>query len=368
MDLSLYIHIPFCKSKCFYCSFPSFERKDELIDSYLEVLKKEAANHRGVAVNTVYIGGGTPTYLSMTQLEHLFDTLHENFVIAKNAEVTIEANPATFDFDKALGLFQMGVNRVSLGVQSLNDNFLKYLGRPHSHFEALSAFGALRQVAFKNISCDLIYSLPGQTDKEIEEDVLGLVALGGEHISLYALTISEGSEFYKRRVESHLQESQSQHFFLVKTLLEKNGFHHYEVSNFAKPGYECKHNLNYWRGGNYIGLGSSSHSHIDGHRFWNVEGVEEYISMLRRGISAKVGEERLRGVKRLMESFLIGLRLTEGVDVKGLEARYGIGFPAEKQEEIADLIRHGLLTEEAGRIRATPAGMVVLDEMCGRLI
>lgn len=368
MGTSLYIHIPFCKSKCFYCSFASVEGKDALMDPYLEALTKEATGYRARQVSTVYIGGGTPSYLSAVQIKRLFELIRANFILEKDAEVTFEANPATFDLDKAKVIFNCGVNRVSLGVQSLNDGYLKFLGRPHTAADAYTAHRLLREVGFTNISLDLIYSLPAQSAKDAEADALGLVSFGSEHISLYTLSVSEGSDFHRRKIEPPIEEKQGEDYLLVTQLLKHHGFTHYEVSNFCKKGYECRHNLNYWQGGNYIGLGAAAHSHRDGLRSWNTDNVEQYLASMKNGASAKAGEEKLTEDKRFMETLLIGLRLTEGVDLKDLEERFEILLPREKEAVLADLKEHGLLEEEKGRLRATLSGMVVLDEICSRLI
>jgi oxygen-independent coproporphyrinogen-3 oxidase len=368
MNLSLYIHIPFCKSKCFYCSFVSYENKDDLIAPYLEVLAKEASLYKGKQVNTVYIGGGTPTYLDVAVLKTLFSIIHSNFILSEDCEVTIEANPATLDLKKTKVLQDVCVNRVSLGVQSFNDKNLAWLGRPHRSKDAISTFQLLRKAGFNNLNLDLIYSLSHQSEKEIKKDVAELIALGSEHVSLYTLTISEGSKFSERKIEPAPAERQAEHYLLVVDLLKKAGFNHYEVSNFSRKGFECRHNMNYWRAGDYIGLGAAAHSHLGGHRFWNVPELGNYIEMMGEKGSAKAGEERLESPARFMEAFLIGLRLTEGVDLNELEARFEQKMPAEKLKMIDDLVEHGMLAKDKDYIKATLAGMVVLDEICSRLI
>ncbi len=282
--------------------------------------------------------------------------------------MTIEANPATFDLKKAEALREAGINRVSLGVQSLNEKYLKFLGRPHSRKEAFLAFDILRQANFSNISVDLIYSLPGQTKQEIKKDVEEILGLQSPHVSLYSLAIAQGSEFYEKRVRLPLPETQARHFLYGKSLLEKNGLRHYEVSNFSRKGFECRHNMNYWRGGDYIGLGAAAHSHLEGRRFWNHEEIEMYISLINGKGSAKKGEESLKGQKRFMESLLIGLRMVDGVNIKELEHRFKALLSEDNRTKIADLMKHGLLAKKTGRLRATTSGMVILDEICARLI
>ena len=365
---SLYIHIPFCRSKCFYCSFVSFENKDELIAPYLQALKKEAALYRGQKVSTVYIGGGTPTYLDAACLKTLFSIINTDFVLGKDSEVTIEANPAAFDTKKIKVLADGGVNRVSLGVQSFSDKNLNWLGRSHSPVCAISTFKTLRKAGFKNLNLDLIYSLPGQSEKDIKKDVSELVSLDSEHVSLYALAVPGGSKLAERKVEPPLSETQARHYLLVTELLKKAGFLHYEVSNFAKQGFECRHNVNYWRGGDYIGLGAAAHSHLSGRRFWNTADPETYIAAFKTKASAKAGEEKLKKDGRFMEAFLIGLRLTEGVDIRELESRFNAALTPDKEEQLNGFVREGLLARDQNRIRASMSGMVVLDEICSRLI
>jgi len=368
MGPSLYIHIPFCKSKCFYCSFASFEKIDSLIGPYLEALKKEAQTYSGTPISTVYVGGGTPSYLSSSQIGVLFDIVRSNFEVAKDAEVTVEMNPATLARDKAKAIFDSGVNRASLGVQSLNDGYLRFLGRPHSAADAYASFKELRDAGFTNINLDLIYSLPGQTKKEIEEDVAGLVSFGSEHISLYTLSIAEGSDLHRRNIEPPGDEEQGQDYLFVSQSLEHRGFSRYEVSNFSRPGYACTHNLNYWRGGDYIGLGVGAHSHMNGRRYWNSGTVEAYLEMMSKNGSALAGQEELAQEKRFMETLLIGLRLSEGVDVADLQERFEVVLPKDKKYTVDGLIEEGLLSLEDGRLKATLSGLVVLDEICARLI
>lgn len=368
MSLSLYIHIPFCKSKCFYCSFASFAGQDELIPAYVQALCLEARAYRGARVETVYIGGGTPTHLPLRQVSDIMAFLRFCFVLADDAEVTIEANPATFDLKKAVGLFGLGFNRVSLGLQSLDDKKLKYLGRPHTARQALSAFDLLRKADFKNINTDLMVSLPGQSSQDIARDVLGAAALSGEHISLYSFSVGEGSEFYRRKIAAPPPEKQAEHYEQVIALLEDKGLGHYEVSNFARPGFICRHNLNYWQGGNYIGLGVAAHSHRDGHRTWNVCDIASYLEMIRDKGSAKIGEERLGASERLLETLLIGLRLTQGVDVVELQQRFGVALTEDQTQKIEAFVREGLLQRDENRLKPTSRGMLVLDELCSRLI
>ena len=277
---SLYIHIPFCKNKCYFCSFVVSIGKEHQIDSYLESVSKEAGYYKDTFVETIYIGGGTPSFMNHGQLERLIRIIRENFKFTPVCEFTIEANPENVNFSKAKLLHELGVNRISLGVQSLKDKYLKFLGRPHNSRDAIVAFNNLRKAGFNNINLDLMFSFPGQKSEELEGDVRDIAALGSEHLSLYTLTIEEGSKFFKQNMKLENDLSQRIRYLRVVELLEEKGFTQYDISNFAKPGKESKHNCVYWQGGNYIGLGIGAHSHLNDKRSWNTSNLNLYISMI----------------------------------------------------------------------------------------
>jgi len=365
---SLYIHIPFCRSKCLYCAFDSWAGRERLIDTYLVSLSREAASYQGISFQTVYIGGGTPTHLSVDQLRQLFEALRGSAVIVRGAEITVEANPASCDSLKAEFLKSQGVNRISLGVQSLNDDNLIWLGRPHSAEDARVSFRVLRDAGFENINVDLIYGLPSQKKAEALQDAEELLGLGSEHVSLYTLGIESGSVFYHQKIKPMPPEDQAELYEALADALIAKGMVHYEVSNFARPGYECRHNLSYWQGSSYVGLGAAAHAHQDGVRSRNVSEIERYISMMDATGSARVSQEKLEPLERLMESILIGLRMTEGVDVLEREKAMGCPLPEEKKALIKDLIASGLLAESGTRLKATRKGLLVLDEISSRLI
>ncbi len=368
MSLSLYIHIPFCQSKCFYCAFHSSPGRKDLVAPYLKALEREAASFHGTACDTVYIGGGTPTYLDTDQLSGLFDVLRSHFIFKPGAEVTLEANPATCDPKKARFLFKQGVRRISLGVQSLKDENLRLLGRPHTADEARRTFSDLRSAGFKNLNVDLIYGLPGQGVDDCLRDAAELLGFGSEHVSLYTLSIEKGSAFFERGLKTPQPEAQAALYESVTDLLVRSGMNHYEVSNFSRPGFECRHNLNYWQGGDYVGLGAAAHSHRGGTRSWNVPAIEDYVSLMETKGSALAAEETLGAQARFLETLLIGLRMTQGVDINTLKERFSSDLPSDKEELIRDLAGRGFLVWEAGCLRATRKGMLVLDEISSRLI
>ncbi len=366
--ISLYIHIPFCQRKCFYCSFVVAIGQDDRIDSYLECLTQEAEKHPSTPLKTIYVGGGTPTHMNLKQLERLFAILRSTFQFSPDCEFTIEANPEGLELVKAKFLRDSGVNRVSLGVQSLNDSYLKYLGRVHDARQAIIAFENLRKAGFANINLDLMYSFPGQTFEEIERDVKAIVALGSEHLSLYTLTIEENSKFYARRLKLDEGEIQAWQYQLVVSLLKPTEFEQYEISNFAKSDCRSRHNLNYWEGGDYIGLGVGSHSHLQGRRSWNVSKTAAYMSRIKDGESPLEGEEWLPPSEQLRERILFGLRMNQGIDVPALSRTVGVSLDSDGKEKITQLIEGGFLFWEDSRLCATDKGRMVLDEIGALLI
>ncbi len=368
MKTSLYIHIPFCQKKCFYCSFVVAVGHDNRIEPYLNSLSKEAQQYAGTFVQTIYLGGGTPTYLNTEQLSELFEILKENFKWSPECEITVEGNPEGLSPEKLELLKKEGVTRFSLGIQTLNDRYLKYLGRCHTAATAVQTFKSLRACGFQNINCDLMYSFPGQTDQEIKEDVTAITALNSEHLSLYTLTIEEPSRFHVIKVQLDDSEKRAAQYELVLKLLAHTGFNQYEVSNFAQHRRESEHNLNYWEGGNYIGLGVGAHSHINGVRSWNVQRVDDYIIKLNNGLSPVEAREELSLQKRLMETIVFGLRMNKGVDIIQVTEQFGLSLPTEAQGEIGRLIEGKFLAKEEKYLKVTPQGRLILDEIAARLV
>ncbi len=364
----LYIHIPFCKSKCLFCSFVIAVGKEHRTDAYLDALAKEAGLYRGAALETVYIGGGTPTFLSTDQLKRLFGIIKENFTLADDAEITIEANPENIEFEKATVLKSLGVNRISLGVQSLNEKYLQFLGRSHNVNDVHAAFEILRNTKFDNINLDLMFSFPGQSLDELTDDVEKITSFNSEHLSLYTLMIEEKSRFFAQNIKLESGELRGRQYAHVVRLLEKKKFRQYEVSNFAKPQRESRHNSIYWQGGNYIGLGVGAHSHSYGKRFWNVSSLMTYLSRLEKGESPVEDFERLTIEQQFVETLLFGLRMIKGVDVYELEKRFGWMLPEDKKGRLREFVKSGFLSDDGRRIKTTLKGRLILDELCTRLV
>ncbi|MBF0485837.1 MAG: radical SAM family heme chaperone HemW [Candidatus Omnitrophica bacterium] len=367
MTPSLYIHIPFCEKKCPFCSFAVAASQMNRCDEYIGALEKEALSFKGTPVMSVYVGGGTPSCLSLAQMERLWAVIAGNFCFSSDCEKTFEANPESMDPEKARLLKSLGINRVSLGLQSMNDERLKYLGRGHNVFKAKEAFKTLRSAGFKNLNVDLMYGFPGQTPEELDADFRKITALGSEHLSIYNLTIEKKSLFYVQK-KSVDNETQGRLYELILRRAHQESFFQYEVSNFSRQGFESRHNLNYWQGGEYIGLGVAAHSHLEGRRRWNVDTLPLYLAAMRDTKSAMAGSEELLPGDKFMETFLFGLRMNSGVDLYALERRMKVKFPEGKSDELGSLIEAGFLEEDGPVVRVTDKGRLVLDEISARLI
>ena len=356
MKTALYIHLPFCKQKCNYCDFASFVGREPLIPAYLTALEKEATLPPALTVQTLYVGGGTPSLLSVPQLRTLCGMVRRWFGSISNLEEsTLEANPESLTADKIRLLREAGFNRLSLGLQSFNDKELKTLGRVHGVKTFLRAFEQAREGGFFNINVDLIAGLPDQTAEQFVDGLEKLIALRPEHISVYGLQIEEGTPFYARGV---VCDQVLMRRMLEEThwRLQRAGYHHYEISNFALPGYEAKHNTHYWNNGDYIGLGSSAASYINGCRRQNTPDVQEYIRRLEAGESPAVSSETLTGKAREGETLMLGLRKLDGVELTPVQkALFG--------KEIERHLQRGLLEKDGKKIKLSFEGMFLANEV-----
>lgn len=365
---TLYIHIPFCSQKCFYCSFVVSVGQAQRIDSYLDCLEMEAKRHERTEVQSVYIGGGTPTLMNNDQLRKLFDIISKYFRVSSGAEWTIESNPEGIEHSKLTLLKQKGITRISLGVQSLNDRYLKYLGRNHDASTAIKAFQLIRECGFGNVNVDLMFAFPDQTIAELKKDVDAVIQLNGDHLSLYTLTIEEPSRFFVQNIQLRDDHDQAQQYEMVCHMLDAAGFEQYEVSNFARVMKMSQHNLHYWKGGEYIGLGIGAHSYINAKRSWNVSRLKDYISRMKNNVSVEAGCETLTPFDQMKETVLFGLRMNAGVPVKQIEKRFGCFLSKEQQQKIDDFIQGGFLFFEEGFLKTSSKGRLVLDELCAQLI
>ncbi len=364
---SLYIHIPFCQSKCFYCSFVVSVGQRHRIDDYLDCLSWEARQYKGSTYASVFLGGGTPGYLEADQLERLFKVVKDNFTVRSGAEYTIEANPESLDAAKLKVLRAHGVNRISLGVQSFDPRYLKYLGRNHDQWKVRETYQMVRDAGFADVNLDLMFGFPKQTLEEVERDVAALTALNSDHVSLYMLNLEENSRFHAQKIQLPDDDLQAEQYTAVLAGLERAGYRQYEISNFAKPGKESRHNLNYWQGGEYIGLGVGAHSYRHGKLSWNVSRLNVYMEKVREGGCALDGSQQLDARGQLKQAVLIGLRMNRGVKVDALEKDLDSVLSAQEREKVEHFIRHGFFIRENGYLKATRKGRLVLDELCSQL-
>jgi oxygen-independent coproporphyrinogen-3 oxidase len=374
--LSLYVHIPFCVRKCHYCGFYSTTQVNLQSDEYLDALRLETAGYRQAfdhrVFETVYIGGGTPTVLSSEQLNTLISTIREHFHVSRDAEWTIEANPNTVFLHQFSELRESGINRLSLGVQSFNDGVLQTLGRLHSAESAAKAFWQARSSGFSNIGVDLMYGVPGQTADAWSETLDIALSLEPEHVSAYSLSIDEGSRFMKEAVDGRFvlpgdEQTAAMYEFAVENL-SRAGYDRYEISNFCRPGFACRHNLNYWQRGEYLGLGPSAWSFISGRRYRTVADVRTYAERLNTGLTVVEDEEKVDLRQAANETIMLGLRTAGGLDLEGISREFGAGILLQLEKNAAPLKQDGLLEGSIGRLRLTERGFLLANEALARLV
>lgn len=359
--LGLYLHIPFCKSKCSYCDFYSLPHCEENMDAYVAALSAHllevAPRAQAHCVDTVYFGGGTPSYLGEKQLVQLLKLVKKHYTVAKDAEITFEANPDSVGDVKVLKkLRKAGFNRISLGVQASDDALLREIGRIHTWQQVQEAVNAARAAKFENLSLDLIYGLPGQTLAQWKETLAAVVALAPEHLSCYGLKVEEGTPLWTRRDTANLPDDDAQadmYLYAVEYLAEK-GYAQYEISNFAKPGYESRHNMKYWTLGEYAGFGPGAHSDLGGVRFAYERDLQGYL----RGELTLSEREEIPPRDRDLEYIMLSLRTVQGIDRRTFEYRYRQKFePMERL--LAEYGKHGLAQQTEGGWRLTPQGFLV---------
>ncbi len=348
--LGIYIHIPFCESKCIYCDFASFCCAEQEKDKYFQFLRKEIerCDIRGREVDTIYIGGGTPSCVEEGYLEEIIFTLKENYIFSKDMEISIECNPNSIDFEKLKKYNEFGINRISFGVQSLHDNALKTIGRLHTSEMALQAIKMAKKAGFNNINADLLIGLPNSTIGGLCEDAEKLINAGVTHISAYMLQVEEGAKLFSLVKSGKLilpsdDESVSQYDALV-SFLEKRGFSRYEISNFALENFECKHNLKYWSGSEYLGFGLSAHSYLGNIRQANSRNFMDYYK-------GKISKEILTNEDMVEEKIMLGLRCRLGFSLKELSV---LGYDITKNQNFQNFVDKGILKVEKGIVRLKP--------------
>lgn len=373
--LSLYIHTPFCVRKCLYCGFYSTPYSEQRAEDYVVALRNEASAYRSDfsrrLFSTVYIGGGTPTVLSNEQSAKVMCLIKDCFSVAENAEVTVEANPNSAAQQGLSQWLRLGVNRLSLGIQSFSDRILQNLGRLHTADQAVDAFRSARCAGFTNIGIDLIYGVPGQTMAQWGESLAAATRLTPEHISLYSLSLDEGSAL-KRRADSGTYALPDDELVIgmyeyAVSMLFDAGYARYEISNFALPGFECRHNMNYWERGEYLGLGPGASSFVAGRRFDNISDHEEYARRLARRRSVIVDCEEVTTEQAARERLLLGLRTSRGVDLCRFHDEQGSNSFRRLQASLPPLSAAGLIRIIDGRVRLTDRGALLCNEVLARL-
>lgn len=364
--LGLYIHIPFCKSKCLYCDFYSLPRSETMMDRYTAVLCKhlsERASHAvGRSVDTVYFGGGTPSYLGAQRLTRLLACIKEHFHLERDTEITLEANPESLhDTETVQVLRRAGFNRISLGVQSANDEELRAVGRIHTFEQVRRAVAAIREGGIENLSLDLIYGLPGQTMESWQRTVETVAALAPEHLSCYGLKVEEGTPLYAMQDSLTLadDDQQADMYLWTAKYLAQTGYEHYEISNFARSGHFSRHNMKYWMLEEYMGFGPGAHSDFGGVRYSYVRDLAAYCACVESGSDDLIDQrEQITPQERTTEYLMLGLRTARGIDQESFEQRFGLPF-APIEAVLEQFRKSGHAVNENGRWHLTAEGFLL---------
>lgn len=365
MKTGLYIHIPFCQKKCLYCDFPSYDHLTHLYQPYVAALCQEISSWGGVlsgsVVDTIYIGGGTPTLLPADSLKKMLEQVHKSFLIDEGAEISIEANPGTVNREKLSVLMSGGVNRISFGVQSFSNELLQAIGRIHSASQAVEAVKKAQDAGFANINIDLMYGLPGQSCEDLKASMVQAISLGVTHISAYGLKVEADTPFAAMDEKGTLalpEDDEDEEMYNFTTeYLPQRGFMRYEISNFSKPGYECRHNLKYWNFYPYIGVGAAAHSFFRHERVSNIRDVFQYITCIEKG-KRPVESQEIPCIDIAMAEYIfLALRTVRGLSVLDFQDYFGRKFYPEYEKTISELMQKQLIQVKENQICLTALGM-----------
>jgi len=376
--VGIYVHFPFCIKKCLYCGFYSITHNNELENKYLNYLIKEISFQKKGAHNlncgSIYLGGGTPSLMSTENLKNLMENIFKNFKITNNSEITLEVNPASVNDKKIREIASLKINRISLGIQSFDDNILQYIGRPHTSNDAVETYNTFINEGFTNISADLIFAIPGQTMEQWKKSLSQMINLSPKHISLYSFSFDKGTYFTKcfqkgKIIPTH-ENLESKMYEYAINFLSDNGYIHYEISNFALPGFESNHNTLYWKNYSYVGLGASAVSYINKKRYSAVNDVHEYIKFLKNNQKPYNYSEILDDEKSLRETAALNLRLIKkGISLKSLQARYkNINVKKLLKTQLDKLIADGLLVAIDENYMLTPKGILLADDAASCIV
>ena len=363
MAKAAYIHIPFCTHICHYCDFNKVFLKGQPVDRYLDALILEMKMHRDELkepIETVFIGGGTPTALSSNQLERLLTAISDILPLHANPEVTIEANPGDLDKEKLAVLKEGGINRLSIGVQSFNDELLEKIGRVHRAKDVFETIDTAKQIGFKNISIDLMYGLPGQKMEDVLDSLNQTFSLDIQHCSAYSLIVEPKTVFYNLLQKGKLplpgEDIEGEMYDLIMEKMEAHGFIQYEISNYAKPGFESRHNLVYWNNEEYFGFGAGAHGYLNGIRRANIAPVNKYIQRIEEGILPIRTETPISEKEQREEEMFLGLRKTSGVSIDVFTKKFGVSPLVVYRDQLSKLLEQQLITIENNHIRLTKKG------------
>ncbi len=367
-ELGIYVHIPFCKRKCSYCDFKSFSNIDEINqEKYVDALIKEIQNSQNTnkyIVTTIYIGGGTPSFINEAYIKDILQAIYKKWEIKNDVEITIEVNPGTITKEKLEAYKNMGINRLSIGLQSTNNYLLNKIGRIHSYEEFIENYILARKIGFENINIDLMLALPEQNMEDLMQSVKKVINLNPEHISIYSLILEENTELWKKvkNKEENLVEDdlEREMYWKSKKAFEAAGYIHYEISNYAKPGFESKHNKNCWSQKQYLGFGIAAHSYFNGKRFYNVEDLNKYITNIEKNEFKNniiIEEENRTKEDIAKEYMMLGLRKIEGVSISEFQRKFELNPLFYFRFEISKLQEMDLIEVDLDNIRLTKKGL-----------
>ncbi|WP_048817912.1 radical SAM family heme chaperone HemW [Desulforamulus hydrothermalis] len=378
MTIGLYIHVPFCLQKCLYCDFTSYPINRGKVEHYLEGLQREICYYGDMLdssdkqIATIFVGGGTPTCLMPGQLAGLLELVSRVFTVAGDAEITVEANPGTVSRTSLQELRAAGFNRLSLGVQSTHPSLLKLIGRPHDFAQARQAVQFARRAGFANLNLDLIFGLPTQTAAQWRQSVYEILSLQPDHLSCYSLQLEEGTPLAAAVEQGRLaacpEERELAMYYSVIEILTAAGYRHYEISNFARPGYSCRHNLLYWHNRPYLGLGPAAHSHLMGCRWGNVEDVDQYFMLLQAGQRPIQEMQQLSRREQMEETVFLGLRLLRGVNLQEFYQRFGVSLTEVFAQQIRQLTNSGLVELVSGYLKLTEKGLPLANQVFAQFV
>jgi oxygen-independent coproporphyrinogen-3 oxidase len=371
MIKAAYLHIPFCEHICHYCDFNKVFLKGQPVDEYIQALEKEIQmtlnQYPASQFETIFVGGGTPTSLSEQQLYNFCQSIHKHLPMSENVEFTFEANPGDLTMGKLKILREAGVNRISLGVQTFNEELLKKIGRVHRAEDVFQSVDNAKKVGFKNISIDLIFSLPTQTIDDFKESLIEAFSLDIQHYSAYSLIIEPKTVFYnllqKGKLPTPGEDTEAAMYELLMEEMDKHGFEQYEISNFAKPGFESKHNLTYWNNDYYYGFGAGAHSYVNGWRRSNTGPLNKYIGQIQKGELPIFHEHQVTRVEQMEEEMFLGLRKTDGVSIARFIEKFGKDPLLLFKNEMVELINKKWLEVNQERIYLTKAGRLLGNEV-----